>query len=317
MTTRAQASGRADREGLSLVALMRLFPDDATAEKWFERHLWPNGPACPDCGSRRHAVTGERQRMPYHCKDCRQYFSARKGTLMHSSKLGYQTWAIAIYLVATSLKGVSAMKLHRDLEISYPSAWHLLHRIRAAMDDGSLPMPGPVEVDETFIGGKEKNKHEWQRSREQGHAPEKIAVVGAKDRATGTVHAEVIGQARGPVLRHFVRQHTVPGAKLYSDGHGAYALLDGEFRHRAVAHSVGTYAIGDVSTNGIESFWSMLKRGIVGTYHQVSAKHLQRYVDEFVGRHNLRDADTADQMAAMACGMAGKRLRYATLTGAA
>ena len=122
---------------------------------------------------------------------------------------------------------------------------------------------------------------------------------------------------RGPVLRHFVRQHTVPGAKLYSDGHGAYALLDGEFRHRAVAHSVGTYAIGDVSTNGIESFWSMLKRGIVGTYHQVSAKHLQRYVDEFVGRHNLRDADTADQMAAMACGMAGKRLRYATLTGAA
>ena len=314
MPRRTAAPGRADRQGLSLRDLFRRFPDDATAQAWFEDQIWGGAPTCPDCGSGRATRTGGKQRMPYHCRACRQYFSVRKGSLMHSSKLGYQTWAIAIYLVATSLKGVSAMKLHRDLAISYPTAWYLLHRIRAAMDDDSLPMLGPVEVDETYIGGKEKNKHEAQRSREHGRAPEKIAVVGAKDRATGQVQARVVGQAHGPVLRHFVRRHAAPGATLYSDGHAAYLPLDGEFTHRAVQHSVGTYVIAQTHTNGIESFWSMLKRGLVGTYHQVSAKHLQRYVGEFTGRHNLRDLDTPDQMTCIARGLAGKRLPYRALT---
>lgn len=313
MTARSAAPGRADREGLSLPDLFRLFPDDTAAERWFEVQIWGGKPRCPDCQSERATRTGGKQRMPYHCRDCRQYFSVRKGSLMHGSKLGYQTWAIAIYLVATSLKGVSAMKLHRDLAISYPSAWHLLHRIRAAMDDGSLPMLGPVEVDETYIGGREANKHEHQRAREQGRAPEKIAVVGAKDRTTGHVQAAVVGQAHGPILRHFVRSHAAPGARVYSDGHAAYLPLEGEFHHRAVQHSAGTYVIEEIHTNGIEGFWSMLKRGLVGTYHQVSAKHLQRYVDEFTGRHNLRPLDTTAQMAAIAEGMQGKRLRYADL----
>jgi transposase-like protein len=314
MTSRITAPGRADREGLSLPALFRLFPDDAAAERWFEDQLWGGVPTCPDCTSQRATRTGGKQRMPYHCKDCRGYFSVKKGSLMHGSNLGYQTWAIAIYLVTTNLKGVSAMKLHRDLAISYPTAWHLLHRIRAALDDGSWPMDGPIEVDETYVGGKEANKHEAQRAREQGRAPEKVAVVGAKDRETGHVQARVVGVAHGPVLRAFVREHARPGAWLYSDGHAAYTPLDGEYQHRAVQHSAGTYVIERTHTNGIEAFWSMLKRGLVGTYHQVSAKHLQRYVDEFAGRHNLRDADTRDQMAAIAKGLRGKRLRYADLT---
>lgn len=153
MSTAKQATGLSEREGLTLVDLFRLFPDDTAAERWFETQRWPDGPRCPSCESERVTVTGGKQRMPYHCKDCRQYFSVRKGTVMQGTKLGYQTWLIAIYLHLTSLKGVSAMKLHRDLGISYPSAWHLLHRIREAQAEGALPMVGPVEVDETFVGG--------------------------------------------------------------------------------------------------------------------------------------------------------------------
>ena len=313
MTTRYQAPGRAEREGLSLKALFRMFPDDDKAEQWFEQQMWPNGPVCPDCGSLRYAVVGGQKRMPYFCNDCRQYFSIKKGSVMHASKLGYQTWAIAVYQVVTGLKGVSAMKLHRDLEISYPTAWHLLHRIRKALETGELTMSGPIEVDETFVGGKEANKHESRRSRARGGVPDKAPVVGAKDRATGKVRAKAVSNTDSATLQGFVRGLAVPGSKVYSDGHPAYTGLDGEYDQRAVSHSAGTYVIGDTHTNGIEAFWSMFKRGIVGTYHQISRKHLDRYACEFAGRHNIRDLGTEDQMGEIARGMMGKRLRYSEL----
>ena len=248
----------------------------------------------------------------------------KTGSIMHGSKLPLSTWAIATYLLTTNLKGVSSMKLHRDLGITQKSAWHLAHRIRRAWEaDSSADFSGPVEVDETYVGGLAKNKHASERDRigKRGGLSDKAAVIGVKNRESGEVRARSIPTTDGDTLRAFVREHTAPGSQVYSDGHAAYTSLAGEYRHNAVQHSVGTYVIEQAHangieqahTNGIESFWSMLKRGYIGTFHQMSEKHLQRYVTEFAGRHNARSLGTLDQMRAIVRGMGRKRLRYADL----
>lgn len=304
--------GRAEREGLTLVELFGMFPDDATAEAWFAAQRWPDGARCPHCDHASVQSGAKHPTMPYRCRGCKKRFSVKTGTVMEGSNLGYQTWAIATYRMTTSLRGVSSMQLHRDLGITQKAAWHLAHRIRQAW---GLPaedrMAGPVEVDEVYLGGKVSNKHEHQR-KHRGHDG-KVAVIGVKDRATGEVRAEVLGREDAPRMRDYVRRHAAPKASVYSDGHGAYTSLDGEFRHRTVHHSVGTYVIEDTHTNGIEGFWSQIKRGYHGTYSHWSARHVHRYLDEFTGRANARGDDTVDQMAGVARGMVGKRLRWREL----
>ena len=311
------APGKSDREGISLVKLMKLYPDDEAARVWFEGKIWPDGPYCPCCGSFNVQSGIKHKTMTHRCRDCdgKPRFSLKTGNIMEGSKLGYQTWAIAVYLVTTHLKGVSSMKMHRDLEITQKSAWHLAHRIRKALEKESPLFSGPVEADETYLGGKRKNMPLAKRKTLEGRgAVGKTAVVGAKDRETNRVAAAPVPATTTPHVAGFVAQRTEIGATVYTDEAKAYTALKPWFDHEAVNHSAGEYVRGQAHTNGMESFWSMLKRGYQGTFHHLSEKHTDRYVAEFAGRHNMREADTAEQMGIVAADMVGKRLRYRDLT---
>ncbi len=310
-----KAPGKSERQGISLIGIMKRFPDDATAEAWFTERRWPEGAHCPHCGSFNVQSGTAHKTMPYRCreKECGKRFSVRTGTVMQASNLGYQTWAIALYLVATNLKSVSSMKLHRDLEITQKSAWHLAHRIRTGFMNSEDPFAGPVEADETYIGGKRKNMSNRKRKELTGRGTVgKTAVAGVRDRATNHVTAQRVSQTTATALQGFVRENVARGATLYTDEAAAYRGMP-EFEHEAVNHSVGEYVRDMAHTNGMESFWACLKRGYQGTFHKFSEKHLDRYVGEFAGRHNIRPLDTITMMERMAGGLVGKRLRYRDL----
>ena len=307
-----QAPGQAHRKGITLIDAIQRFGDEATAEAWFIDTRWPNGIRCPYCDSDSIADVKHRIPMPYRCRDCRKHFSVKSNSVMQSSKLPLSKWAIAFYLYSTNLKGVSSMKLHRDLGITQKSAWHMAHRIREAWDVDADRFAGPVEADETYIGGREGNKHADKKLHAGRGAVGKTAVAGVKDRETNRVAADVVDSTDAPTLQAFVRERTERKAVVYTDESSAYVGLNRA--HEAVKHSVGEYVRGHAHTNGMESFWSMLKRGYVGVYHQMSEKHLHRYVSEFSGRHNSRPLDTEAQMSALAVGAVGKRLRYYDLT---
>ena len=252
--------------------------------------------------------------MPFRCREkgCTKLFSAKIGTVMEGSKIGYQDWIIATFEIMTSLKSVSSMKLHRDLGITQKSAWFLAQRLRSALSQDGKLFSGPVEVDESYFGGRRANMSKSKRSKMEGRGPVgKTAVVGAKDRATNQVAAKVVRSTDKETLQGFVKDHAAPGATVYTDEAVAYESLP--FNHAAVKHSLSEYVKGDVHTNGIESLWSMLKRAHKGTFHKLSPKHLDRYVQEFAGRHNLRERDTAEQLKSVSQGMNGKRLRYQDL----
>ena len=215
-----------------------------------------------------------------------------------------------MYIMATNLKGVSSMKLYRELEITQKTAWFMTQRLREGLPFQVDKFTGPVEVDETYVGGKEANKHADKKLHAGRGAVGKTAVVGAKDRATGKVKAQVVEKTDADTLQGFVMDHVLFGTPLYTDENRAYSGLHYIYDHGTVKHSVGEYVNEQIHTNGMESFWSMLKRGITGTYHKMSKKHLHRYIAEFTARHNFRDLDTLEQMAVMARSMENRRIKY-------
>ena len=306
--------GKSYRKGITLLDAVQKFDTEDKAEAWFVEQRWSSGVACPFCGTLNVAVVASRKPQPFRCreKECRKSFSVKTGTLLQSSNLPLSKWAIAFFLYATNLKGVSSMKLHRDLGIAQSSAWCMAHRIREMWTADADKFAGPVEVDETYIGGKERNKHEYKKQHAGRGPVGKAAVVGIKDRETGRVATAAVESTDAPTLQDFVESRTEATAQVYTDDARAYHGLNRP--HEAVKHSAKEYVHGMAHTNGIESHWAMLKRGYVGVYHQMSVKHLSRYVAEFEGRHNSRPLDTTEQMRIMAQGADGKRMTYAGLT---
>lgn len=309
-----KAPGKNYRNGKSLIELFQMFPDDTAAEKWFEEVRWPDGIHCPHCGHGNIQVNAEHSSQSYRCRKsnkggCGKRFSVKTETVMQKSNLGLQTWAVATYLLTTNLKSVSSMKLHRDLKITQKTAWLLARKIRSALEDGNQSFHGIVEVDETYVDGLEKNKHRDKKLKTGSGAVGKSIVAGAKDREANQVSAKVVENTKRKTLHDFIRDNVEQGSTVCTDDFKSYEKMQG-FDHQSVKHSVGEYVDENIHINGMESFWSVLKRAYKGTFHKISHKHLNRYVTEFAGKHNNRPLDTIRQMESIVQDMVGKQLTY-------
>ena len=272
------APGKYYRQGIGLPELFQLFPDDATAEEWFIANRWPEVLRCAPCGSPNAGREGGHPQIPFPCRDCRKFFSVKTGTVMQSAKLGYQQGALAIYILTTNIKGTSSMKLRRDLGVTQKTAWHLAHRIRQCWQEQTASFLGPVEADETYIGGKEGNKHASKKLRAGRETVGKTAVVGVKDRRTNRVNAAVVEATDAPTLQGFCRgAHRGDGHGLHRRGQGLYWLGPAARRGQALgggicagdgAHQRGGVLLGLAETG--------LHRDIPPLQPQASASVYQR-----------------------------------------
>ena len=303
------------RSTISTFQLFKLIPDAETARRYLESRLWPNGVVCPFCKSGDRITT--RKDGFYSCNACDKVkFTVRTGTIFERSHVPLHKWIYAMYLLVTARKGISSMQLAKEIGITQKSAWFVLQRLREACGKDIDKLRGIIEIDETFVGGKEYAKHENKKLKEGRGAVGKVPVLGMRERG-GNTKALVIANNDLPTIQAVIHQFCEVGSTLHSDGAGAYRSIGGLFfSHYSVNHADGQWVRGNVHTNGIESVWAVLKRGIHGVYHHTSKKHLARYVDEFAFRLNFGNVKihTLQRLDSFIAAVANKRLTYERLT---
>ncbi len=307
----------------TLAEAIPTYGDPEKAHAFVVALRWPSGVACPrhGCGSANvHFIA---TRKTWRCNDCKRQFSAKVGTIFEESPLGYDKWLLAIWLITNAKNGISSCEIARSLNVTQKTAWFMLHRIRAAMKSGTFEkLAGPVEADETFVGGIFKSMNNKRKARvgrawsERG----KVAVMGIVQRSTedhkGKVRAFVVPFIEGGVLKGAIRKHVMAGAEVHTDGWKGYKGLDSDeaYIHHVIDHAY-EYVRGNVHTNSIESFFSVLKRTIKGTYIAPRPQHLQRYIEEQVHRFNEREKTDGERFPVVVKQADGVRLTYKKLTG--
>lgn len=313
-----------DRFPKTLQEAIQYFADEDRCIEFVAALRWPNGPTCLNCGAAEEEVYYLENQKRWKCRSCKKQFSVKVGTIFEESPIPLNKWVAAVWLIAGAKNGISSYEVHRALGVTQKTAWFMLHRIRLALQNGTFERLGgegeTIEVDETYIGGLARNMHKDKRERvlhgRTGGAG-KQAVFGLLDRGKGKsrVSVHVIPETWKDTVNDIIKETVEQGTNIYSDEHGAYYHLGTQgFNHAFVRHTE-TYVDGVVHTNGIENFWSLLKRMIRGTYVSVEPFHMFRYLDEEAFRFNERFGDDADRFLTAMAGVIGKRVTYKQLTG--